>query len=116
MIISDLNSFSVALIDKIIWICFFLQNITWSLNTLHAMSIADRFLLDMEYDEGLAPVPETNMNAWMEDPRPGPNLHANPDKAVIQARGRRRIPQTFSPDRVASNQVEQETDNTLYLL
>ena len=78
------------------------------------MSIADRFLLDMEYDEGLALVPETNMNAWMEDPRPGPNLHANPDEAVIQARGRRRIPQTFSPDRVASNQVEQETDNTLY--
>ena len=78
------------------------------------MSIADRFLLDMEYDEGLAPVPETNMNAWMEDPRPGPNLHANPDKAVIQARGRRRIPQTFSPDRVASNQVEQETDNIMY--
>ena len=27
------------------------------------MSIADRFLLDMEYDEGLALVPETNMNA-----------------------------------------------------
>ena len=54
------------------------------------------------------------MNAWMEDPRPGPNLHANPDEAVIQARGRRRIPQTFSPDRVASNQVEQETDNTFY--
>ena len=78
------------------------------------MSIADRFLLDMEYDEGLALVPETIMNAWMEDPRPGPKLHANPDEAVIQARGRRRIPQTFSPDRVASNQVEQETDNTLY--
>ena len=91
-----------------------MQNIPRSLNILHIMSIADRFLLDMEYDEGLAPVPETNMNAWMEDPRPGPNLHANPDKAVIQARGRRRIPQTFSPDRVASNQVEQETDNTLY--
>ena len=91
-----------------------MQNISRSLNILHAMSIADRFLLDMEYDEGLAPVPETNMNAWMEDPRPGPNLHADPDKAVIQARGRRRIPKTFSPDRVASNQVEQETDNTLY--
>ena len=58
---------------------FFLQNISRSLNILHAMSIADRFLLDMEYDEGLALVPETNMNAWMEDPRPGPNLHAKLD-------------------------------------
>ena len=64
LIISDLNSFSFAFILSYGYV--FLQNFPRSLNILHAMSIADRFLLDMEYDEGLAPVPETNLDGGSE--------------------------------------------------
>ena len=67
------------------------------------MSITDRFLL--EFDEGLATVPENVTNISLELPRPGPNLHVSPDEAVIQARGRRRIPLSFSPERDMNLQV-----------
>jgi len=61
------------------------------------MSITDRFLL--EFEEGLAAVPENDTNIALVQPRPGPNLHVSPDEAVIQARGRRRMPASFSPER-----------------
>jgi len=61
------------------------------------MSITDRFLL--AFDEGLATAPENDANIALVPPRPGPNLHVSPDEAVIQARGRRRMPLSFSPDR-----------------
>ena len=67
------------------------------------MSITDRFLL--EFEEGLAAVPENVTNITLELPRPGPNLHVSPDEAVIQARGRRRIPLSFSPERDMNLQV-----------
>ena len=50
---------------------FFAEYSTES-NILHIMSITDRFLLDMEYDEGLAPVPETNLDGGSET-RPQPS-------------------------------------------
>ena len=67
---------------------------------LRTMSAADRFFL--EFDDGLEAISETNMNPYV-DPTPG---LVDPDEAIIQARGRRRIPQTFSPspDRVTNLQ------------
>ena len=68
------------------------------------MSITDRFPL--EFDEGLANVPENDANIIaLIPPRPGPNLHVSPDEAVIQARGRRRMPASFSPERETIFQV-----------
>ena len=67
------------------------------------MSITDRFLL--AFDEGLATAPENDANIALVPPRPGPNLHVSPDEAVIQARGRRRMPLSFSPDRDTNLQV-----------
>ena len=80
------------------------------------MSITDRFLL--EFDEGLAAVPENDTNIALVQPRPGPNLHVSPDEAVIQARGRRRMPASFSPEREMIYQVQMACmcfTSTMYL-
>ena len=71
------------------------------------VSITDGFLL--EFDEGQAAVPDNVTNIALELPTPGANLHISPDKAVIQARGQRRIPLSFSPE---SDMSLQESDSS----